>query len=255
MMQPFDQLTPAGKLRRKHRLAKTALAQYGFTDAKLSLLRDVDNTLYRVQARDGQRFLLRLHTLNRHSPAELHGELAWLSVLRRDTALRVPEPVAIQDGAFFVDVAVAGVPEPRRCVLLHWLPGQARNHTMQPRHIERVGAFMAQMHTHAEQYQPPAQVMRRPWDWARLFDHQSPLWHKGPAMFNHKDMVVLRATADRIAAALQALGTARHVYGMIHSDLNFSNVLFHNEQVGAIDFEECGPGYYLFDHGSNHLGV
>jgi Ser/Thr protein kinase RdoA (MazF antagonist) len=46
---------------------------------------------------------------------------------------------------------------------------------------------------------------------------------------------------------MDRLGTAAHVFGLIHGDLNLSNLLFAKGSVGAIDFEECAWGYYLSD--------
>ena len=37
------------------------------------------------------------------------------------------------------------------------------------------------------------------------------------------------------------------VFGLIHADLIFANVLFHRGEVCAIDFDDCGFGYFLYD--------
>jgi len=48
----------------------------------------------------------------------------WLSALRRETELAVPEPMPTLDGELFTLVASDAVPEPRVCVLFRWLPGR-----------------------------------------------------------------------------------------------------------------------------------
>ena len=34
---------------------------------------------------------------------------------------------------------------------------------------------------------------------------------------------------------------------MIHSDLNLGNLLFSEGEARAIDFDDCGPGYWMYD--------
>lgn len=244
-MRAYHELTSAGQLRRKRRMAQAALQHYNLHDARLDFVRDVDNTLYRVAAADGARYLLRMHAVERHSLAAIHSELDWLAALR-EAGLIVPEPMPTRDSAYAVDVDVPEVPQPRRCVLLRWLPGQVRTEQPRPAEIARVGAFMARLHQHAEQYRPP-DFARQAWDWPRLFGDQSALWRCGPLLLSADDLDLCRLVSQRIAAAMDAVGQSHATYGLIHSDLNLSNIVFRGQEVGAIDFEECGMGYYLFD--------
>jgi Ser/Thr protein kinase RdoA (MazF antagonist) len=60
-------------------------------------------------------------------------------------------------------------------------------------------------------------------------------------------MQIFRAVARRVREELDRLGEGREVFGIIHRDLKLENVLYDGERVGAIDFDMCGWGYYLFD--------
>ena len=43
---------------------------------------------------------------------------------------------------------------------------------------------------------------------------------------------------------------SRHVRtatGLIHADLHYENFLFHDGVARAIDFDDCGWGFYLYD--------
>lgn len=244
-MRPYHQLTPSGQLRRKRRMAQAALQHYRLGDTRLDFVRDVDNTLYRVAAADSAHYLLRMHSVERHSLAAIRSELDWLAALR-ESGLRVPEPVLTRDGVYAVDVSVPEVPEPRRCVLLHWLPGRVRSEQPRPAEMARVGSFMARLHRHAEQYRPP-DFARQAWDWPRLFGDEAALWRCGPLLLSPDDLQVCRLASERIAEAMHTVGQSSATYGLIHSDLNLSNIVFRGHEVGAIDFEECGMGYYLFD--------
>lgn len=155
-MQGYTRLTPAGRARRLRRLAQAALDQYdGFDEAKLMLLSTTEHALFRVDVpsasrTDGQGFVLRIYHPDAYDAASVAVELAWLAALCRETELVVPEPVPARDGALRVVAAVAGVPEPRACVLFRWVDGRRLKARLSARALERVGRFVAKLHRHAE---------------------------------------------------------------------------------------------------------
>jgi Ser/Thr protein kinase RdoA (MazF antagonist) len=44
-----------------------------------------------------------------------------------------------------------------------------------------------------------------------------------------------------------ALAGTQSAWGLIHADLHYENVLFHEGRPLAIDFDDCGWGAYLYD--------
>src|SRR6266516_4510734 len=108
---------------RLRHLAVRALGAYPLADPELRLIAHGENTTFRVDAttHDGRRdrFLLRVHRPARHgrhvdSAAAIRSELAWLTALRADTDLSVPEPVRTIDGNL-TTTAVSIAPRPGRC--------------------------------------------------------------------------------------------------------------------------------------------
>src|SRR5262249_8380960 len=43
------------------------------------------------------------------------------------------------------------------------------------------------------------------------------------------------------------LGEGLEAFGLIHADLHFDNVLFAAKEARAIDFDDCGYGYWVYD--------
>ena len=46
---------------------------------------------------------------------------------------------------------------------------------------------------------------------------------------------------------LRLLGKDASLWGLIHADLHRDNILIHQGNVGVIDFDDCGWGYYMLD--------
>jgi hypothetical protein len=120
-------------------LAKLAIGRYGLRDARLRPLGDGVRP-------GGERSDPRYRTeRGLRSPETLRAQLLWLSALRNETDLAVPEPVPLPDGSLGGGVSFADLPPlrsllrrvsarhrdlyppndpPRHFALLRWVPGE-----------------------------------------------------------------------------------------------------------------------------------
>jgi Ser/Thr protein kinase RdoA (MazF antagonist) len=88
-----------------------------------------------------------------------------------------------------------------------------------------------------------------------------PRWD-APALLGESMGIDLRASRDRLEPEQRTVIDAAMAYverematldedpaafGLIHADFHEGNYLFHRGQVRAIDFDNCGWGYYLYD--------
>ena len=121
-MKPYETLTRLGRIRRMRQVAAAALEQYEVGDAYFQFLRQAGNTLFRVRTdslpgvaeagdlfQPGQ-YLLRIHQPGYQDVEAIELELAWLSAMRREANLPVPEPIPTLDGRLLLPVEVPGVP-------------------------------------------------------------------------------------------------------------------------------------------------
>jgi Ser/Thr protein kinase RdoA (MazF antagonist) len=196
---------------------------------------------------DHEGFVLRIHAPRQHSTRAIHEELQWLLAIRQDTPLIVPTPVPADDGSLVQEIPVPDEPTPRQCVLFHWVPGVFQNDTLRPQDLQRVGAFMAQLHRHAEQFiaSHPTQPIRR-----ALFCDVHAWLHvprKAVAYYSLEELAVFAAAAQQVQTTVCKLGEGKDVFGFIRADLHQWNYMFHDEAVRAIDFDDCGWGYYAYD--------
>jgi Ser/Thr protein kinase RdoA (MazF antagonist) len=251
-MQTFETLSVRGQLGRLRRLAAASLSAYDIRPTRLVPLAHVENTTFRVETLEGDRYVLRIHRTTGdpfhppRSPAEVRSEMEWLSAIRRETGLAVPEPVATVDGALVTSAEAEGVPAPRICVLFRWQPGRFLDAGLTPSHLERVGAFMARLQDHAIGFTPPAGFSR----W-RIEDVSGDVAAHAAGVVGdqcgREAASLVQVVMDMVRQADRDLGTGPDVFGLIHSDLHQENYLFHRGRVGAIDFDDCGWGHFVYD--------
>lgn len=261
-MKPFQELTRLGRLRRMRQLARVALAGYGIRGARFALARQAGNTLFRVHAPnlllpeagelfEADQYLLRVHQPGYQTPEALELELAWLAAMRREANLPVPEPVPAPDGRLLILAATPGVPGPRHCSLLRWIRGRSLKHAAQFQHYRAQGRLMARLHNFAAQWLPPPGLSKRQFDWNGLFRDDvgsgmpnAEAWALLPAWCREPFEVVAR----RVRQVMDAWGQGPQVYGLIHGDLGVdANLLFCHGEPRAIDFDDSGYGYWVFD--------
>ena len=248
-MKNYSDLTTKGQVRRLRTLTHNALRKFGFNQYHLRFLQHLDNTTFRLVC-DAGRYLVRVHRVQAHMPRRIESELAWLKALSRDTKISVQMPHCSPDDKKVVIAEAPGVPEPYPVSVLSWLNGRIlRQDRRSPRHFEQLGQLVAQIHNHSQRW------TRAPWFDRPTYDSNGLF---GPDGLLRRDVIDLKrlpggvqddlqTLRESLQEAEQKLGTDPTIFGLIHFDLSFGNVLFTNDEVMPIDFDNCGFGYYLFD--------
>ena len=262
-MKPYEDLTPVGRMRRLRPAAAAALDAYGFGKARITAIRQAGNTLFRIDAAkvppteaEGDmyckgRYLLRIHQPGYQTTGGLQLELAWLAAMSRDAGLPVPEPVTTLDGGLTTRVSAPGIPEVHDCSLLRWLKGRFMTKRIRPHHYRAQGRLMGRLHDFAARWLPPPGLTKRCYDWDGLFRDDSgcgiPAGEVWPLLPRHL-AEPFEAVARKVERLMNEWGKGPDVYGLIHADLGVdANVIFHGGEARAIDFDDSGFGYWIYD--------
>ncbi len=257
MQKPFSTLSQRGQVRRMTCLARKALEAYAVPVASVTPLAHKYNTTFRIAAQSGEQYMLRICHPRRTSVEVVRSELLWLIALRQETGLNVPEPVRNKEAHYVTVVAEAGVPRRCLCTLFHWINGRFLSRTLTPSHLFQVGELTARLHHHANHWEQPAGFTRR------RVDNLNPLRQEQDDHFDEtvaaqaiqaiaavstpQEGTVVAAVIQKVWAVLQALGEGPATFGLIHADLHQGNYLFRTGRAGAIDFDDCGYGHWLYD--------
>ncbi len=242
-MKSFDQLTQRGQSLRLLALAKAALCAYPIDIQRVRLLARHTNTLFRVDARNGARYLLRVCKPGEHSLHDHQIEAMWLAELGK-TDIPAPRLIADRDGQLIRHVATEGVPDGRRHMLFRWVPGRPIAESASLENYEKLGVLMAQLHAQAATMTVPEDMRPMRWDKAFYFPGDPivvydtakagafpPGWVE---TIRHAEHIVNAELAE-----LYAGGKPR----LIHGDLHTDNVHVYKGEMYALDFEDVIWGF------------
>lgn len=225
-------------------LAVDVLPRYGIKVDTIDFVTDSLNTVFMVKSQ-GAKYALRIHPLAVHMTVAIEAELCWLSALRADTHLVVPKPMVAQDGALVQAISNAQVPEPRQMVLFTWVDGDLLGQRLSGVTLAQAGAFMAQLHLHAEQFQLPDGLTRNHAKWIEVQVWQE-RFNANPRVLQHNEYELCVSIARHIAIRMQNVDATQD-YGLTHSDLHQWNYLVYQEEVRAIDFDDCQFAPFSYD--------
>lgn len=246
---PYDELTPRGRTRRVRRLVPVVLAEYDIEVARVRLVAEAFNTVFRIDAQDGRRYALRVGARWRlHTDGVADVEAAWAAALAHDTDLRPPQVVRSRRGAASVWATADGVPGARECVLFTWQEGR-RLHDRLPdaRLLAAAGEALAVLHEHGAGTDSPTANQVLPADRVCYFRVPTILPGRHGTLFAEG----LAWAQEGLDALWAERGRTAH---LLHGDFHPSNLLVRHRRVVPIDFQDVcwgaggtGPG--------DHAGV
>ena len=237
----WNDLPEKEQIYRLRKLADVALRKFGYNQYRLTFLQHLVNTTFRLDCNDG-RYLVRIHRARARTAVE--SELAWLEALAHETTVPVQTLQRGLDGEMIVVGEHGGVPEPYPVTVLSWLNGQILTQDQRsPNHFYRLGQLVAKLHHHAQHWTPPFELNRPVYDTASVLESDSISGNQLPENVRG----YLQTLHEQLQEVEQRLGKNPNQFGLIHSDLSFGNVLFTDDAVLPIDFDDCGLGYYLYD--------
>jgi Ser/Thr protein kinase RdoA (MazF antagonist) len=214
-------------------VAREGALSFGVEPVEVHLARHAFNTTFRVEAPDGRRVAVRVNTNSLSTPAHITAQHAWMWALAKDTELRVPVPLRSASGRDFAVVPARG--HEYRVVAASWLAGDEVGEcdVVQARAL---GRAMATMHAHAATWTMPAG--------GRLSTFDDPYFGDDDRLgeaFRHRprDLVLVEWALARCRTAMAAAAAAFPPI-VVHGDLHGENLLWHEGELGVLDFDDCG---------------
>lgn len=230
-------------------LAHQALAAYQLSGATVAWLAYTHNAVFDVQ-HEQQRYVLRLtHQPEQKDRWRLSGEVIVLHITQNKGGLSVPTTIDApgkQAYIFLPQAQVSGILYPH-------LPGITPTAAeITPAHTQRIGAFLAQLHTippiHWQTIRNNRVISLRPrLDYDGLFGDEGMYALIDATIFTESQQEIIAEVQEQVKVAMDVIGTDESDFGLIHGDLLLKNILFDSNIVRALDFEYSGFGYFMYD--------
>ena len=248
---------------RMHEVALDALAQFDVVDAGIEAIHESSIALIGVAKlritppKGTEKYLLCIHCRLPYwgvnaSKASIASYLDWLLYLHRDTDLTVQEPLPNRAGDLVAEVQIPKEDEPLYATLHRWVEGEDLPEGDDQ--LERVGALLAELHTHASNWDPPRPFARPEYTSEDLYAPLAFLQNASAEdRISRDDISALSQAADRVAIYLDNEARNLQTWGVIHGDFNNSCVL-HEGELCPIDFDDCCLGFYIADIGNTFKG-
>jgi len=146
-----------------------------------------------------------------------------------------------------LSVSLDELEQPRNVVLFDWIDGAAPTAEDVPSFV-RLGAVSARMHEHARRWARPSSFTRFSWDYSTTL---GPLGHWGrwqDALGMTPDVLgQLTRLDETIRRRLERYGKGPDRFGLTHADLRIANLLVDGDRTIVIDFDDCGPAWFMYD--------
>ncbi len=247
-MRRFSDLTARGQAQRLRGLALAALGQYDLDVWRVSVVANHLNGLFHVLTADGQKYALRISHPTWRTDEDLRSELLWLDALGRDTDIGAPAPLANRDGEVVTVAAADGVPEPRRCVLMSWIPGCDLVERLSEENLYELGVLSARLHEHSATWSPPEGFAARTMNNIYARGELDALFSEScREVFTGDSRLVFERVRDRVNAAFEALYSGERRPRAIHNDLHQENVKVFRGRLRPLDFEDTILGHPVQD--------
>jgi Ser/Thr protein kinase RdoA (MazF antagonist) len=202
------------------------------------------NATLKVETADGQLFALRMNTNSPRTPENLRAEIAFVRFLAEDGRVRVPRPIENREGNFYTSILHEASGRMFHCVLYSWILGEELEDEPTDEQLSALGVAMATMHVAAQGFELP--------EGSSLPTFDDPLWWTEDFLLSGKSVLDAEAK-DLISRALSAIksGVAKYFANgtpmLIHADMHGGNVLWYQDSLSVIDFDDCGFGFPLQD--------
>ena len=230
MSNIFDDMTIEEQKAWWFRQAEEALNSFGMDDATIDWLAYTHNAVFKLN-HNNQIYILRLSLPENSS--QIQAEQHLLTSLTR-AGLAVSDVMDVIEHREFSGL------------LLSYLDGRSPEPTLVTvDEMRKIGQFLAQFHS----VEIKETIERKSLDWDGLFS-KTGIYYPGDenmTVFSDEQLSVMDAVAEKVKSAMDEFGQNDAEFGLIHGDLLLKNILFHENEVRALDFEYCGWGYYLYD--------
>ena len=222
-------------------LGRLTLKQYDFNNPTLKFIRHNENLTYMVtDGNNGKCYLLRIHLPIdsfpkdvRYTYAGLKSEMMFIENIYEHTDVAVQRPCVNNSGDIVTLLDEENQSEPICCTVLSWIPGETMSHEDPDwgKQAFHTGVMVAKLHIFAKWWTPTVTLDRPTYGAAFLQSMIDRIKHGVDIrLISEKQYCLLREAAKFIALRMKELDQHSGTYGIIHADLQKTNLVVNDNQ-------------------------
>ena len=245
-MKVFEESSYLAQVLRSRRLAEEALKRYSLKVKSIDFVNHGENTTFTVVDQHGKKYLLRIHRAGYHTVDAIKEELSWLESIALKTDLIIPKPIRSKSNKLIETLYLEEMGQARNVCLFHWIEGKFIWKSLSEKHLRLVGKNMAALQKFTGKRKTKH---RQYWSAEGLLGDNpkvGPITHLVVAKPDEQKFI-LEKRKEVFSIINSYEQKYPHRMGLIHTDMHFGNVLFNNEKMAIIDFDDCGHGAYMYD--------
>lgn len=248
------------EIERYEAAGRAALKEYGMEQWRFELLHCSENATFLVTepehekdglavgaglVSDARKRVMRVARPGYHTLEELESEIRWVEKIWEEKVVPVARPVRNRCGDGVTVSASFS------CVMFEFIPG----HAPDPKHdacalddFREIGRMAAKLHEQVICWPEAEKLCRPQWDYEHMLGAKGLFgdWRLCREL-DEAGFQIIERVCEKIRKNLVHYGKKRENYGLIHSDLRAANLLKDEHCIHAIDFDDSGFGWFLYD--------
>lgn len=245
MKKPFNQSSYLSQVRRLRALARKVLTEYPIKVKTINFINHGENTTFRIEATNGQTYLLRIHRNDYHTKSAIIEEIKWITHLSKK-GFSVPNPVISKNGNLVETIEHDDIQGSRNCSIFKWIHGSFIEKSVQTKHMFAIGQLLAEFQNNSLN----TKASHRQYWTAEGLVGSNPKFGSIEALTGislKQQNAITRARKLTLKKLKQFEKKYPNRQGFIHADLHFGNIVSTKTGLGAIDFDDCGYGFFAYD--------
>ncbi|NJL79808.1 MAG: phosphotransferase [Richelia sp. SL_2_1] len=227
-------------------IAYNAIQQYDFKSTKLELIKHLENTTFKLLTEQGN-FLLRVYCGLHNTVQAIESEAKIIEYLSNCDNYQYQKPIPNRYHKFVSIVEAVGIS--KFVSILSWIDSPTLiNRVDNLSLFNEIGKLIAHIHDELYDWQQPANFHRPMLDADALIGNKGALGYAnlGYKYFDRETVNLFELVYQRLID-FQAVITKEKNFGLIHGDLHLNNIIYHQNTLVPIDFDDSGWGYYIYD--------
>lgn len=246
MTKLFKNLNYRSQLYYLRQLANRAVSNYPIKVKDIKFIQHGENTTFKIIDSNHKKYLLRIHRNGYHSDKAIGEELDWLLRIERKTNITAPRPIRNIKNKLITKVDLYPWNETRNVTFFRWVEGRQIEKSINESHVKMIAKLTYELHNNT---QGLGVHFRNYWDAKGLAGSKptvGPL--KNLKGITVKEQQILNECRKLIYSKLiKYQKYCPEKMGLIHADLHFGNLFYHEGQINPIDFDDCGHGFHMYD--------